>query len=97
MIDVANKAKVKVHTYMGTSGVKASVKQEIETEYARVAKATGGQGFTSQDAISGFTSLLQKVICGSKRNVPSPTPTPTPAPTPASQPFCCCQAFVEGK
>jgi hypothetical protein len=96
-IDVAKKAKVKVHTYMGTSGVKAAVKKEIEAEYARVAKETGGQAFTSQDAISGFTSLLQKVICGSKSKVPAPTPTPPPAPTPAPQPFCCCQAFVEGK
>jgi hypothetical protein len=92
-IGVANNAKVKVHTYLGTSGVKASVKTAIEAEYARVAKETGGQAFTSQDAISGFTGLLQKVICGSKSTVPVPAPVPTPVPTP--QPFCCCQAFVE--
>lgn len=94
-IGVANNAKVKVHTYLGTSGVKASVKTAIEAEYARVAKETGGQAFTSQDAISGFTGLLQKVICGSKSTVPVPAPVPTPVPTP--QPFCCCQAFVETK
>jgi hypothetical protein len=90
-IGVAKKAGVQVHTYLGTSTVKASVKKEIQSEYARVAKETGGQAFTSQDAISGFTSLLQKVICGSKTIKPTPQPEPTP------QPFCCCQAFVEGK
>jgi hypothetical protein len=96
-IGTAKQAKVKVHTYLGTSGVKASVKKEIEGEYARVAKETGGQSFTSQDALSGFTGLLQKVICGSKTVIPAPAPTPTPTPAPATQPFCCCQAFVEGK
>jgi hypothetical protein len=90
-IGVAKKAGVQVHTYLGTSTVKASVKKEIQSEYARVAKETSGQAFTSQDAISGFTSLLQKVICGSKTLKPTPKPEPTP------QPFCCCQAFVEGK
>lgn len=93
-IGVAKGAKVKAHTYFGTSGVKASVKKEIESEYARVAKETGGQGFTSQDAISGFTSMLQKVICGSKTTLPA---KPVPPPPPATQPFRCCQAFVEGK
>lgn len=94
-IGVAKQAGVKVHTYMGTSGVKASTKQAIQAEYARVAQSTGGQAFTSQDALSGFTDLLQKVICGSKSVIPAPTPAPTPAPV--TQPFCCCQAFVEGK
>lgn len=93
-IGVAKKAGVKTHTYFGTSGVKASVKKEIESEYARVAKETGGQAFTSQDAIGGFTSLLQKVICGSKTIIP---PKPVTPPPPATQPFRCCQAFVEGK
>ncbi|MEG4274532.1 MULTISPECIES: hypothetical protein [unclassified Microcoleus] len=92
-IGVAKKAGVKAHTYFGTSGVKASVKKEIESEYARVSKETGGQAFTSQDAIGGFTGLLQKVICGSKSIIPKPKPDPKPN----TQPFCCCQAFVEGK
>lgn len=89
-IDVAKRTRVKVHTYLGTSGVKASVKQQIQAEYARVAHETGGQSFTSQDALSGFTALLQKVICASKPPVPVPVPDP-------KQPFCCCQDFVSGK
>jgi hypothetical protein len=94
-IGVAKKAGVKTHTYFGTSGVKASVKKEIESEYARVSKETGGQAFTSQDALGGFTSLLQKVICGSKTKIPAPGPATVPAP--ATVPFRCCQTFVEGK
>jgi len=89
-IGVAKTANVKVHTYLGTSGVKAKVKAEIGAEYARVASETGGKSFTSQDALSGFTALLQKVICGSKPAPPVPKPDPT-------QPFCCCQEFVSGK
>lgn len=98
-IAVAKDAKVKVHTYLGTSRVKAAVKQAMTSEYARVAQETGGQAFTSQDSINGFTELLQKVICGSKSIIPAPTPAPVPVPTPvpATQPFCCCQAFVEGQ
>ena len=91
-IGVAAQAGVRVHTYLGTSGVKASVKQAIQAEYARVAQETGGEAFTSQDAISGFTALLQKVICGSKQ----PDMPPPPAPAPATEPFCCCRTFVEG-
>ena len=92
-IGVANQAGVQVHTYLGTSGVKAGVKQAIQAEYERVAQQTGGQAFTSQDAISGFAELLKRVICGSKQAV---TP-PAPAAVQASEPFCCCGAFVEGK
>ena len=92
-IDVASEAGVRVHTYLGTSGVKASVKQAIQGEYARVAQETGGQAFTSQDSISGFADLLKKVICGSKQ----PVKPLTPDPKPTTEPFCCCQAFVEGK
>jgi hypothetical protein len=92
-IDVASEAGVRVHTYLGTSSVKASVKQAIQAEYARVAEQTKGQAFTSQDSISGFAELLKTVICGSKQ----PVKPPAPAPVPATEPFCCCQAFVEAK
>ena len=92
-INVASQVGVRVHTYLGTSSVKASVKQAIEDEYARVAQQTGGQAFTSQDAISGFADVLKKVICGSKQPVAPPAPTPAPV----TEPFCCCEAFVEGR
>jgi len=83
-IAVAKEAGVRVHTYLGTSSVKDKVRREIEGEYARVARETGGQSFTSQDALRGFQALLQDVICGSK-----------PAPRRIEHPFCCCQAYVE--
>jgi hypothetical protein len=92
-ISIAVQAGVSVYTYLGTSGVKASVKQAIQAEYARVAQKTGGDAFTSQDAISGFTELLKKIICGSKQRVMPPAP----APASLTDPFCCCQDFVEGK
>ncbi|MBI1299357.1 hypothetical protein GC175_30880 [bacterium] len=69
------------------------MKQAIQAEYARVAQKTGGDAFTSQDAISGFTELLKKIICGSKQRVMPPAP----APASLTDPFCCCQDFVEGK
>jgi hypothetical protein len=83
-IAVAQAANVRVHTYLGTSSVKEKVRKEIESEYARVARETGGQSFTSQDALRGFKELLQQVICGSK-----------PAPRKIVHPFCCCQAYVD--
>ena len=83
-IAVAKAANVRVHTYLGTSSVKEKVRKEIEGEYARVARETGGQSFTSQDALRGFKELLQQVICGSK-----------PAPRQIVHPFCCCQAYVD--
>ena len=83
-IAVATEAKVRVHTYLGTSSVKEKMRKAIEAEYARVAQETGGQSFTSQDALRGFQALLQDVICGSK-----------PAPRTIEHPFCCCQAYVE--
>lgn len=92
-INVASQAGVRVHTYLGTSSVKASVRQAIQAEYARVAQETGGQAFTSQDAISGFADMLKKVICGSKQLVAPPAPTPAPV----TEPFQCCEAFVEGR
>lgn len=83
-IAVATEAKVRVHTYLGTSSVKEKMRKAIEAEYARVAQETGGQSFTSQDALRGFQALLQDVICGSK-----------PAPRTIEHPFCCCQAYAE--
>jgi len=83
-MSVATKANVRVHTYLGTSSVKEKVRKEIEAEYARLAKETGGQSFTSQDALRGFQALLQEVICGSK-----------PAPQKIIHQFCCCQEYVD--
>jgi hypothetical protein len=82
-IAVAIETNVRVHTYLGTSSVKEKVRKEIEAEYARLAKETSGQSFTSQDALRGFQALLQEVICGSK-----------PAPKKIIHPFCCCQEYV---
>lgn len=81
---VATAANVRVHTYLGTSSVKEKVRKEIEGEYARLARETGGQSFTSQDALRGFQELLQQVICGSK-----------PAPRTIVHPFLCCQSYVD--
>lgn len=63
-IQKAETAKVTVHTYFGTSNSKHQ--ESIKKEYARVANETGGQYFTSKDAIGGFSEVLEKVICGSR-------------------------------
>jgi len=60
----AKQAGVKVHTYFGTT--KSKFKDSLEQEYARLAKETGGQAFTYRDSISGFTEVLQKIICNSR-------------------------------
>ncbi|MEL7036203.1 MAG: vWA domain-containing protein [Cyanobacteria bacterium J06592_8] len=91
-IDAANQAiqtakaqQVKVHTYFGTS--KSKHQAQLKQEFTRLAKQTGGQSFTHQDTLNGFTLVLESVICGSRNQevaVPEPTPTPitTPTPTP---------------
>ncbi|MEH2410083.1 hypothetical protein [Nostoc sp.] len=63
-IQKAQTAGVTVHTYFGTS--KSKHQEGIKTEYARIATSTGGQSFTDKDAISGFSAVLEKVICGSR-------------------------------
>lgn len=63
-IQKAKASAVTVHTYFGTS--KSKHRSGIATEYARVAVETGGQAFTDQDAINGFSAVLEKVICGSR-------------------------------
>ncbi|MEI2579023.1 hypothetical protein [Scytonema sp. PRP1] len=63
-IQKAQAAGVTVHTYFGTS--KSKHQEGIKTEYARLATSTGGQSFTDRDAISGFSGVLEKVICGSR-------------------------------
>ena len=82
-IAAAKQGDVRVHTYLGTSGAKEKQRKALEAEYTRVASETGGQAFTSKDALNGFQALLEKVICGSK----SSTSTTTE--------FCCCQEYVE--
>jgi hypothetical protein len=66
-IQKAQAAGVVIHTYFGTS--KSKHQDGIKTEYARLAASTGGQFFTHKDTISGFSAVLEKVICGS-RNTP---------------------------
>lgn len=63
-IQKAKGVGVTVHTYFGTS--KSRYRQSIATEYDRVATETGGQAFTEKDTIKGFSSVLEKVICGSR-------------------------------
>ena len=65
-INVAKAGEVRVHTYLGTSNVKADERKKLESELARVASGTGGQAFTDKDALGGFQALLEKVICGSR-------------------------------
>ncbi|WP_437681853.1 vWA domain-containing protein [Sorangium sp. So ce131] len=77
-IEVAKKTGTRVHTYMGTGKFSSDAKKhermakEIEAEYARVARETGGKSFTSTDAQQGFQAVLEEVICGSR---PSATTT----------------------
>lgn len=63
-IQKAQAAGVTVHTYFGTS--KSKHQGGIKTEYARLATSTGGQSFTDREAISGFSAVLERVICGSR-------------------------------
>ncbi|WP_437664469.1 vWA domain-containing protein [Sorangium sp. So ce1182] len=71
-VEVAKKAGTRVHTYLGTSKFSSDAKKhdriykEIQGEFARVAQGTGGKSFTSADAQSGFQSVLEEVICGSR-------------------------------
>ncbi|QSQ14515.1 OmpA family protein [Myxococcus landrumensis] len=81
-IEAAVSAEVRVHTYLGASKVKGL--EALESEYARVARETGGQAYTVQRSLSGLQSMLESVICGSK---PPPVTTTTE--------FRCCQACVE--
>ncbi|MDY7015898.1 MAG: hypothetical protein SVX43_20350 [Cyanobacteriota bacterium] len=63
-IEGANTAGVTVHTYFGTSS--SRYREGIASEFARLATETGGQAFSDQDAIAGFSAVLEKVICGSR-------------------------------
>ena len=69
-IKVAKNNQVKVHTYFGTS--KSKNREQIKQEFARIAQGTGGQSFTKQDSLKGFTVILESVICGSRNvaNIP---------------------------
>ncbi len=82
-IAAAKQGGVRVHTYLGTSGAKEKQRKALEAEYSRMASETGGQAFTSKDALNGFQALLEKVICGSKSSKTTTTE------------FCCCQEYVE--
>ncbi|XYH99340.1 hypothetical protein ACMHYB_06090 [Sorangium sp. So ce1128] len=89
-IEVAKQTGTRVHTYMGTGKYSSDaakherIRKAIEAEYARVARETDGQFFASQDSLSAFEAMLEKVICGSKTD---PRVTTTE--------FCCCQEYVE--
>ncbi|WP_437311320.1 vWA domain-containing protein [Sorangium sp. So ce388] len=73
-IEIAKKTGTRVHTYLGTSKFSSDAKKhdriykEIEGEFARVARETGGKPFTSKDALNGFQAVLEEVICGSNPN-----------------------------
>lgn len=65
-INTAKAGEVRVHTYLGTSRVKAAERKKLESELARVSNETGGKAFTAKDALNGFQKLLEEVICGSR-------------------------------
>jgi hypothetical protein len=72
-IDVAQEAGVRVHTYLAKSGADEQLRQANEKEYSRVATATDGRFFTSDDSIkTGFEAVLEQVICASKPEVTVP-------------------------
>lgn len=81
-IEAAQAAEVRVHTYLGASKMKGL--EALESEYARVARETGGQAYTVQRSLSGLQSMLEGVICGSK-----------PPPVTTVEEFRCCQSCVE--
>lgn len=64
-------AGVAIHTYFGTS--RSKNKEALQQEFARVSKETGGHAFNDQNALSGFTDVLETIICATKVHVP-PTP-----------------------
>lgn len=70
-IQTAKANQVKVHTYFGTS--KSKNKDQLQQEFARVSKETGGQTFSKKDTLKGFTVVLESVICGSRNfsDIPS--------------------------
>jgi hypothetical protein len=76
-IDVATDARVRVHTYLAKSGADEQSRQANEHEYARVATATDGRFFTSDDIKTGFQAVLEQVICASKLEITVPV-VPTP-------------------
>ena len=65
-IQTAKANQVLVHTYFGKS--KSRYKKTLEAEYARLATETGGQAFTAQDTLEGFSMVLEQVICNSQDN-----------------------------
>ncbi|MEG4589369.1 hypothetical protein QUA54_29750 [Microcoleus sp. MOSTC5] len=60
-IEKAKSAGAIVHTYFGTS--KSKGRDKTAAEFARVAKETGGRGFTDKDALGGFAEILTQIIC----------------------------------
>ncbi|WP_437931805.1 vWA domain-containing protein [Sorangium sp. So ce291] len=78
-IDAAKRTGTRVHTYLGTSKFSSDARKherivkEIQAEFARVARETGGKSFTSTDAQSGFQAVLEEVICGSNPSAPTTT------------------------
>jgi hypothetical protein len=77
-IQKATAGNVAVHTYFGTS--KSRYRNELQQSYAQVSQATGGQAFTDQDSISGFTEILKKVICATKEHPEKKQPDVSPPP-----------------
>ncbi len=64
-IEVAQRQGLTVYTYFGST--RSRHKAELHAEFARVAEATGGQAFTDQEGIDGFTDILERVICTTRQ------------------------------
>jgi hypothetical protein len=71
-IATAQQGGVRVHTYVGSISQKLSDREALASEYARMAKSTGGQSYSYKDSLSnkdslnGFETILRTVICGSR-------------------------------
>ncbi|AUX43431.1 uncharacterized protein SOCE26_048790 [Sorangium cellulosum] len=67
-IEVARRTGTRVHMYMGTGKFSSDARKherilkEIEAEYARVARETGGQFFPARAGLSEFQAMLEKVL-----------------------------------
>ncbi len=66
-IATAKSAETTVYTYFGTT--RSRNKEKLQQEFARVAHETGGQAFTDEDSIDGFTQILEQVICTTRNKV----------------------------
>ncbi|WP_437680245.1 hypothetical protein [Sorangium sp. So ce131] len=64
-IEAAKQAGVRVHMYQGTAKLSDRSLKAIAGEFARVARETDGQFFPTQEGLSAFQAMLERVICAS--------------------------------